>query len=62
MKHIESSSMLYLAMLSNSANLHKQAIQYLWAAAKKNPRVVTGARFIRISQLAASGAIKRANV
>ena len=62
LKLIESSSMMYLATLSNSAKLHKQAIGYLWAAAKKNPRVVTGARFIRISQIATTGAIKGADV
>jgi hypothetical protein len=59
MKHLESSSMMYLATLSNSAKFHKQTIRYLCTAAKKNPRVLTSARFVRTSQFATSGVIRR---
>lgn len=57
-KYLESSSMMYLATLSNSARCHQQAIRYLGAAARKNPSIVPSVRFIRLTQLAAWGAVK----
>ena len=57
LKYIEASSMAYLATLSNADKSHKQAIRYLWAAAKKEPGILTTPRFIRTAQFAIFGII-----
>jgi hypothetical protein len=59
MKYIESSSMMYLATLSNAADSQRQALRFLWQALKTNPAVATSPRFIRTSQLAAIGLVRR---
>lgn len=59
LKCIESSSMMYLANLSNAANSHRQAMSYLCQAFKKDPSVAGSLRFIRTSQLAAFGLMRR---
>ncbi len=58
MAQIESSAMMYLATRSNASGFHRAASRYLLAAARTNPRVLTSARFIRISELVASGVIR----
>lgn len=55
---IEASAMLYLAIQSNSGELHRQAIHYLVAAARKNPGVVASLRFVRILELVVSSAMR----
>lgn len=60
-KKIESSSLMYLATLSNAARCYNESIGYLYQAVKKDPAVVTSLRFVRISQLAGFGLIRRSS-
>lgn len=52
LKRIEANSLVYLAILSNTSRVHKQALRYLYRALSKDFSVLATARFVRVFQIA----------
>jgi len=58
LNRIEASSMMYLATMANSGAQYSRAPAYLARALKKQLRILTSSRFLRISQIALCGLVR----
>jgi hypothetical protein len=52
LKHIEATSLVYIAILANSGFRYKEALRYLYGAAAKDINILRSRRFLKALQVA----------